>query len=66
MVNFYLKVNYKLYFNFVLRLMFNVAVTYHLNGKLNHSYVRIWGKELPQENLEHVKDSPTFNVFRAI
>ena len=47
-------------------LVFSDEATFHVNGKVNKRDARIWGTENPHEILEHVRDSPTLNVFCAM
>ena len=48
------------------RLVFSDEATFHLTGKVNKPNTRIWGIEHSHSTLEHVRDSPKVNVFRAI
>ena len=47
-------------------LVFSDEATFHVNGKVNKRDTRIWGTENPHEIFEHVRDSPTLNVFCAM
>jgi len=46
--------------------LFTDEATFHPSGKVNRHKVRIWGTENPREIEEHVRDSPTQNVFCAV
>ena len=48
------------------RLVFSNEATFHVTGKVNKHNTRIWGTEHLHAIQEHVRDSPTVNVFCAI
>jgi hypothetical protein len=48
------------------RFTFSDEATFHTNVKVNRHYVRVWGTENHHVTLEHERDSPKMNVFRAI
>jgi len=45
---------------------FSDGTTLHVNGAVNRRNVRIWGSEIPHAYVEHQRDSPKINVFRAV
>ncbi|XP_049952201.1 uncharacterized protein LOC126464603 [Schistocerca serialis cubense] len=52
--------------SFLPHLVFSDEGTFHLNGKMNHHNVSIWGIEQPHEVVQHERDSPKFHVFCAV
>ncbi|GBM18795.1 hypothetical protein AVEN_30199-1 [Araneus ventricosus] len=47
------------------RLIFSDESTFHVSGKVNRYYSRIWGMEKPSTVIEHERGSAKVNVFCA-
>ena len=48
------------------RLIFSDEAMFHLNSKVSHHNVYIWGLENPHEIVQHECDSPKINVFSVV
>jgi hypothetical protein len=48
------------------RFIFNDEATFHINGKVNRHYIRVWRTENPYVTLEHERESSEVNVFCVI
>jgi len=52
--------------HFLEKVQFSYEETFHISSVVNRRNVRIWGSENPHAYVQHQRDSPKVNVFRAV